>query len=349
MPYFGGASSLRYALRPDGSAYTIDEFFPYVESMKVDPSALVAQAEEISPEEPFPDFPPCLNQMFVQKIGSHRNVILANWCVAFKKAELEDWEKKVEEINRNFAEPLSNKEVDNIVKSYGKKDYRYQCGKEPLCNYCNTAQCRSRKYGVGSDGAMPGLKSLTKINTDPPLWGLICIALMVLAERATFETDELRKPDLFARKCMETVSNLPPLYKQNDWNNILNTMMENMTVIDVPKEMTPKGQLVEHLSDFLVNKTAVENSSSESLLRVPHKDDFFYYFRLKDLQAYLKSAQFTALKENHVTNVLIEELGAVKKQMKISTKCVNTIQIPAVLDDSRIEFTKKVVEDDEPF
>jgi len=339
MPYFGGDTSTRYALKPDGSRYSVEEFINTIKSTMVDTASLA----DIKPveEDPFPDYPPCLNEIFRQKIGTARNVTLSNLAVALRKEFPDDWQAKLEVENRRFIEPLPNKEVDNIIKSYEKKEYRFQCRKEPLCHYCNTSLCRSRKYGIGDDGPVPGSRSLTKVNTEPPVWYLDMHLPNGTCVRMALETDELRKPDLFEKACMENIGSLPATYKKDDWKEVVNNLMDNMSVVEIPKEMTPRGQLVELLIDFLSNRCSVKDSSFEALLQGrPHKDSEGYYFRLRDFQKYLTDARFNLLKPNQITAVIREELGGVKRFFQIAKKGTNCIQIPADFEVIYAEFSK---------
>jgi len=348
MPYFGGDRAVRYAVKPNGTSYDLSSFFKRVDEVKL----TTEQLEEYQKEDvdPFPDFPPCLNEIFKQKIGTARNVTLSNLAVAFKKEDEENWKTKLEEANRLFVEPLSNKEVDNITKSYDKKDYRYQCRKEPLCHYCNTALCRARKHGVGADGPVPGDRSLTKVDTDPPIWYLDMHKPDGSGVRISLETDELRKPDLFEKRVMETVGSLPPIYKKNEWYEVVNHLMDNMTVIHVPKELTPTGVFIDLLHDFLTNRTAAENSEWSNLLRGnPHKDEQYYYYRAKDFKAYLASMRFTELKLNQQTAVLNQELKATKVFRTINGKGTNLVRIPATFDDVHAEYTLPELEEEDAF
>ena len=50
-------------------------------------------------------------------------------------------ESKLHKFNKKFSDPLPDKEVDAIVNSYEKKDYKYQCAQEPLCRFCDAKFC----------------------------------------------------------------------------------------------------------------------------------------------------------------------------------------------------------------
>jgi hypothetical protein len=345
MPYFGGDTSMRYAIKPDGSRYKVEEFINLIKQIAVKHEDLTKV--ERADEDPFPNYPPCINEIFKQGIQTARNVTLANLAVALRKEFPDDWQSKVEKENRRFADPLPNKEVDNIIKSYEKKEYRFQCRKEPLCHYCNTSLCRSRKYGIGDDGPVPGNRSLTKVNTEPPVWYLDMHLPDGKCVRMALETDELRKPDLFEKACMENIGSLPATYKKDDWKEVVNNLMENMTVVEIPKEMTPRGQLVELMVEFLTNRCAVKESTFEALLQGrPHKDTEGYYFRLRDFQKYLSDARFNLLKPNQITATIREELGGVKQFAKIAGKGTNFIRIPPQFETLYAEFTKaEVVKD----
>ena len=44
--------------------------------------------------------------------------------------------------------PTAKKESKIVEKD--KKDYGYLCKDEPMCNHCDKALCRTRKFGIGT-------------------------------------------------------------------------------------------------------------------------------------------------------------------------------------------------------
>ena len=70
--------------------------------------------------------------------------------------------------------PLPNGEVQQLLKSIGRKGYdKYRCKLPPIVDVCNASLCRTKKFGVGGDEElMPKLGNLTKYNSNPPQYFL---------------------------------------------------------------------------------------------------------------------------------------------------------------------------------
>ena len=70
--------------------------------------------------------------------------------------------------------PLSNNEVQQLIKSVNRKGYdKYRCKDAPINSVCQSGLCRTKRFGVGfGEEEMPVLGSLTKYTSTPPQWFL---------------------------------------------------------------------------------------------------------------------------------------------------------------------------------
>lgn len=331
MPYFGGTKFLRYALDPDNKALaTIPAFIEYARSKSLSPEELQA-FEPPASAELLPDGPPCLNQIMAMRPSDFRNVLLSNIAVYVKKAFPEKYADKMDEYNRLFETPLERKEVEAIEKSYSRKDYRYQCNKPPLSNYCNSSKCRKMKFGVGGgDTVMPATRSLSMITTAPPIWYMDLVLPDGSNKRISLTTEELQSPLLFQRRCMETIQQMPPLIKADEWHGIVGQLMQHCAKIEVSHEQTPEGQLETHLWEFLKRRASV--GSMEDILRgVPYRDGNTYYFKHINFANYLNERRFIALKPNEVIAYIKNNLNAepIAKKIAGNTERLLVITDPA--------------------
>jgi len=309
MPYFGGTAYLRYGIDQDNKALaTIPGFVAYAKSRALTAEQLRSLALP-EPEPLFKDGPPCLNQLFAEDSSGMRNVLLSNAAVYAKKAYPDSWRAKLDEYNRKFSEPLGSKEVEVIKESYAKKEYRYQCSKEPLCNHCDATRCRKSKYGIGNGGAVPSMRSLTKLCTEPPIFFLDVVGPDEKAHRVSFSSEQLQSPVLFQRRCMETVGLVPPIMKRPDWEDVLRELYKHIFIVEIPPELTPSGQFVELLREFL--STRGTSSDENDIARgLPFKDEDgkCYLFQMRALTSYLTQMRFTALKPNEMASILTDKL-----------------------------------------
>lgn len=327
MPYFNGMRNLRYALDPQNQAIsTIQAFADYCRSKALSVEELRAFEPPV-PTDILPDGPPCLNQIIASGVTDMRNIILSNVAVYAKKAKGEAWEAEVDRVNRLFPQPLGSSEVEVLKKSYSKKDYRYQCSKQPLCSYCDASACKKRKHGIGGQELMPASRSLTKIDTHPPVWFLDVTMPDGVEKRMSLSTEQLQNPVLFQRRCMEVLHACPSVMKREEWQPIVAELLKRVNVVSVPPELTPEGQLAELLQEFLTNRASEE--SFEDLLRgLPYKDTNGYHFRMKDLDTWLKGQRFTALKDHEVRTVIKTQFKGTKDFRVIAGKGTNSLFIP---------------------
>lgn len=325
LPYFGGTSYFRYGFDEKGQAIqTIPEFVKYALSRALDPKQLQDYVTPVAGDL-LPDGPPCLNQMLAQGVDDFRNVILSNVAVYLKKASPDNWQERLDEINRAFKDPLQSREVETIKGSYSKKEYRYQCSKEPLCRFCNSSLCKQRKHGIGGSDLLPVGRSLSMIKTDPPIWYLDLEMTNGNRVRISLTTDELQNPRAFQKRCMETIQQMPPLLKAEEWQEVVQKLMSHCAIIEMPPEMNPVGQFKELLDEFL-SQRGTKTSMEDMLRGLAFRDAYGYHFRMKDLSQFLTQQRFT-MPGNRVLAIL-KDLGAQKGFVNFSGKGINHWVLP---------------------
>ena len=96
--------------------------------------------------------------------------------------------------------PLSNSEVQQLIKSVNRKGYdKYRCKDAPINAVCQSGLCRTKRFGVGfGEEEMPVLGSLTKYSSNPPQW-----FLDVDKKRIELKSEQLYSPNLFALACLD--------------------------------------------------------------------------------------------------------------------------------------------------
>ena len=310
MPY-SGSPTLQYAIKPDGTGYNPEEFLQVAEATRL----TEAQFKELEvpqiESELLPEGPPCLNYIFENRTqeSENRNITLSNVAVYLKKAEPSEWKSQLHRFNKKFSDPLPDREVDAIVKSYEKKDYKYQCAQEPLCRFCDAKLCGQRRHGIGQEEFLPNNRSLIQLKSDPPLW-----FLTLDHEEIQLTTAEFDNFNMFNQRVMERLLFKYPPIKQEDWIKQQNLLLKNCVRIDVPFEMTPIGQFVEYLSTFC-------SAASEDMTHIkngPVRQNNYYVFRMVDLKDYLNQQRFSELPDNKILSVLKRTLKADTTRVCIS-------------------------------
>lgn len=297
LPYFGGDQTMRYGIKEDGSAATLEEFYAMVEA-NIQGTDLVVPEPPKKAEQVIPDGPPCLQALCTQGIPEGgRNNTLFNVGIYLKKIHPVNWENPLIEHNFKYVHPpLPNNEVQILVKQLNKKDYRYKCKDAPLNSFCNSGLCRTRKHGIGAHGPdAPQLSSLSKYNSEPPLW-----FLDINGKRIELDTDHLYNQSMFQKACVDKINVLPPTLRKQDWEQMLNALLKEMVESEQIHEATDDtsitGRFVDLLEEFCTHiQQAMDRD--EILLGRPWTDEeeAKTYFRMKDLEAHLKRNNFVGL------------------------------------------------------
>ena len=144
---------LRYAINDNGAGCTLEEFYQLYDVYSCTKEEVEAiKTEEKKIEEAFPGGPPCLNKLASIGFGEgSRNNALFNIAVYYKQSAPDAWEDKIVEANLKYMEPpLSNSEVQQLIKSVNRKGYdKYRCKDAPINSVCQSGLCRTKRFGVG--------------------------------------------------------------------------------------------------------------------------------------------------------------------------------------------------------
>lgn len=329
LPYVGGNRSLRYALKDDGSAMTLEEFLDAADRRAVTPDQV--EDFELPPDpiadDAFEEGPPCLQTLARIGFGEWGNNGLFNVAVYLKKRFGEGWEDHLEAYNSRYEGlGLGNRDLATIAKSVRKRDYFYKCKDQPIVAVCNKTTCARRAYGIGggSGGSGVVIGSLTKVMTDPVTW-------IVEVDGAEIEiaTEQLLDQRKFAAVVVERASKLPNPVKPDEWAKGIRERLARARVIEVPDDGSREGQLWAHLSDFVTGRS--RGKLLEDVLRkVAYTDKAAKraYFRSTDFFAYLGSHRFGAVAERDAWRWL-RRRGAETQDLRFKGKLTTVWSVPA--------------------
>ena len=341
LPYFNSDKSVRYAIKDDSTAATIEEFFDMYDKYAVkdiDKTGTEAIKEVIK------DGPPCLQALCSQGFpAGTRNNGLFNIGVYLKKFDPDNWEKLLEDHNQKFMKPpLDHREVGAVVKALDKKGYMYKCKDQPIVSYCNVNLCKTRKHGVGNDNAYAQIISLTVLNTEPPLFiGEIMSDDPKSDYKIQLTTEELQIQTKFQKRAMEVLKMMPPLMKNIDWQKYVNSLLKKANVIDFANDGTVSGQFLSHLQEFCTDRAQAQKREDLTLRKpwtewVTELDENKKevklqrtYFRLQDLHAYLIRNKFTHYSNTGQIIAELRKVNGVSKFWKLNGKGVNTWGVPS--------------------
>jgi hypothetical protein len=323
MPYFGGEDTTRYSLNKAGEVNSLTQFLDHSDEQQLTSEQLVKFKVLKNEKEVLKDGPPCLQFLITQGFPQGtRNNGLFNLGIYAKLANSDNWEAKLEEYNREFlSPPLGSSEVLTILKQLRTKEYNYKCNDQPICSHCNSGVCKTRKFGISSATAMPSFGSLTKQNSNPPVW-----FLDVESNRLEMSTEDLQNQTRFQRVCMETIDKMPSKMSERAWQGVIQNLLDNVTIIEVPKDASIEGQFQDLLEAFCTDRAQAQ-IKEEILLGKPFVEDNKIFFRLSDLEAYLQRHNFRLFTRPKIT-ARLRDLGADHSGQNIKNRFVNLWSIP---------------------
>ena len=281
---------MRYAFKDDGEAATLEEFFELylvktqtkeqVESIKIN-------KDKIENTEKSKDGTPCLNKLADEGFGDgSRNNGLFNVAVYHKQANPDNWEDEVYKSNQEYMQPpLGFQEVKALLASIGKRGYdKYRCKDQPICDVCNAAKCRTKKFGVGfEEEQMPELGQLTKINSNPTQY-----FLDIGGSRVELNKEQLHNANLFSIEAMDKGSVVVPIPKPKDWRQIyLKPLIATQQVIEPLESLNPVNQLEHLLYQFTVHRSQARRKE-DIMNKSAWTDEGYTYFKMEDFYSFSK-------------------------------------------------------------
>ena len=288
LPYYNDTKGLRYAINDEGNSCTLEEFYQLYDKYAREKNAVQEiKIEEKKIEEAFPAGPPCLNKLASIGFGEgSRNNALFNVAVYYKQSNPDTWEDEIVKANmKHMNPPLSNSEVQQLIKSVNRKGYdKYRCKDAPINSVCQSGLCRTKRFGVGfGEEEMPVLGSLTKYTSNPPQW-----FLDVDKTRIELKSEQLYNPGMFALACLDQANQIVPVPKPKDWKqHFLKPMMTNLQEVEPLESLNPTNEITGLLQDWTTNRQSAR-TMDDVLNKLPYTSEGFTYFRMEDFYAFLK-------------------------------------------------------------
>jgi hypothetical protein len=348
LPYHNQTKGLRYAFDDNGAAMSVEEFFKlYDIYAQTKEEVEKIEIKETKIEEAFKDGPPCLNRLARDGFGEgSRNNALFNIAIFFKQSDPDIWQDKVVAANlRYMTPPLPNGEVQQLLKSLGKKGYdKYRCKLPPISDICNAKLCRTKKFGVGSDEeAMPVLGSLTKYNSNPPQY-FLSVGEGETQKRIELKAEHLANSILFSVAILEKADLVIPKLKDKDWREYyLKPLMDNLQIVEPLESLNPINQITSLLQDWTTNRQNAR-TMDDVFNKLPYTDDKreFTYFRMDDFFNFCKKNHWEMDKAK--TGNLIKQLKEIfisEVRMKIKGQEPRLVKINAMKKlDATVSQTK---------
>ena len=318
LPYYNGTSGLRYALDDNGKAASLESFYSMYDKYVQDKLEEI-KVEETKVLDAFPDGPPCLNKLAIQGFGEGaRNNALFNIAVYYKQAKPDSWQDELVKANQNYVNPpLSNGEVQQLIKSVSRKGYdKYRCKDAPINAVCQSGLCRTKRFGVGyGEEEMPVLGSLTKYTSKPPQW-----FLNVNEDRIELKSEQLYSAPLFALACLDQANLVIPVPKPKDWKQYyLKPLLQSIQEVEPLQSLDPVNEIMDLLQDWTTNRQNAR-TLDDIFNKLPYTDDKreYTYFRMDDFFNFCKKNNWELDKTK--TGNLIKQLDVFIDEVRLEIK-----------------------------
>jgi hypothetical protein len=363
LPYHGGDDSMRHGFSDDGSGASLDGFFSLYDTYCTTEKDLKEFKVKRKNEIELNDGPPCLSTLMSQGIPpGGRDNTLYQYAVYAKKKWPDDWSAKIEEFNYKYMEsPLPAQQVLKTIKQHEKKDYQYKCKDQPMCAVCSLNICKGKQYGVGNTFEHQ-VSDLTKYESDESTW-----FLNIDGRRLKLSTDQLYDQHKFRRACMNEINVMPNMMRPNDWDSRLQSLLDNVEVIQMPHEITKTGRFESLLERFLEDQGEAEHVDEIDMGKALFeqrdytdkiKDDkgereitvkkMTAYFKSEWLQKFLKRNDFKDFSTTEMAAHIRNKLGGGDTRRKIKGKTAYLWFVPWIRKNSD-EFSTPDMGEETPF
>jgi len=336
----------RYCVTSDGSPRSLEEFLDFAESKQMDAQEFISFV--LAMAQDFSDAPPCIETLATYGVpDGSRNNFAYNLGVFLKQKFPDTWEQKMEETNISCINPpLTSTDLQSVIKSLRKKDYKYKCREMPLCDFCNVTVCRQRKYGVGNDMHLPEIVSITKIETSPPTW-YVEVSVNDAHVKLDMSSEDIQSALRFQKRFLEKANILMTIPKKQEWDAWLNTALATVNTIEVPRDGSLQGQLVDYLEKFCTGR-AQAKSKDEILTGRPWTEDNCTYFRMSDFTEFLARHKFNDFKVHQISSVFkgAEYLETDHARFNIKGQNVNVWKIKSFQQRTEVDELPKELEDE---
>jgi hypothetical protein len=244
------------------------------------------------------------------------NNALFSIAVYYKQANPDTWEDEIVKANIKYMEPpLSNNEVQQLIKSVNKKGYdKYRCKDAPINSVCQSGLCRTKRFGVGfGEEQMPVIGTLIKYASAPPQWFLDVDKI-----RIELKSEQLYNPGMFALACLDQANLIVPVPKQKDWKqHFLKPMMMGLQEVEPLESLNPMNEITGLLQDWTTNRQSAR-TMDDVFNKLPYTDNEFTYFRMEDFFNFCKRNNWD--KDKNQTGNLLKQLDVFVEESRVRVK-----------------------------
>ena len=145
-------------------------------------------------------------------------------------------------------------------------------------------------------------------------------------ERVELTTGGLTTQTQFQKECVSQINKFPVSVNQRAWQTRIQTLLDNVTIIEVPPDATFRGEFEDLLHAFACERARGEERE-DILQGVAVWLDGRVYFQVKDIKKHLSVNDFNHYTSNKIT-LRLQQLEAEKKFWRVRGKGVHVWSMP---------------------
>ena len=271
LPYFNKDSQKR-ALLINKQPVSFSEAMLYL--LSIQDRITLQTLDDFIKYIPFSYAPPCIQSIESLKpnIEGSRNTYLFNVGIMLRKQHPDAWQNELQLINEGMLNPIDERELDNTVIASLAKDselYSYKCTEAPCVDFCDKEECAKREFGIGKeDGYFSDIEYgiLIQFKGTEPYYEWNIRVKGGEYKKFTFNSEaDIINQSRFLHMCFRELQLLPNRIKQKEWTNILNTVLQAMTVHEIAAqdEVSKISMIQESLLTFIRDRITSKKRNIE--------------------------------------------------------------------------------------
>ena len=316
LPYNHPEFPTRYAFDDKGNALIeLSMFIKHYETKVLSNLSMVVIDKPVTAKknDDFKGAPPCLVTLASQGFpeGS-RNMALFQLGIYLRERFPEKLEEKLDYYNsKYFKPPLPSREVLTIFKQVEDKKYFYRCEEPMFKTVCEKIKCQSQKFGVGNS-ATNEIMGLKKWVSDNPVYELTHNGKVII-----LTVDQLSSHSEYRKQCIAQANESPRPMAPAIWADMVDALLKNMQeddFIQLPGEVTAKGQFLNQLQIFIENNRGAKDRQDVLQGMVFELKDY-YFFKPQAFRDFLKTKRFAKASDSDSIKCL-KSLKAQQQSLK---------------------------------
>ena len=349
----------RYAFDDEGNALIeLSSFIQHYETKVVSQLNKVVIEKPVTEKknEDFKGAPPCLVTLASQGFSQgSRNIALFQLGIYLRQRFPEKLEEKLDYYNsKYFKPPLASREVLTVHKQVSSEKYFYNCPgqdeKDPsklvgdFASVCEKIKCQSQKFGVGK-AATNEIMGLKKWESDNPVYELTHNGKVII-----LTVDQLHSHSEYRKACIAQANESPRPISPAIWADMVDALLKNMQeddFIQLPGEVTAKGQYLHQLQIFLFNNKGAKDRQDVLQGMVYELKDYLF-FKPQAFRDFLKTKRFAKASDSEQYK-MFEEFKGTTAKLKVNSNVEHCWKVPNTILESEYKLSKKDFSEEEAY